>query len=236
MTITTMPTDPAVIAPDLDRRVHGAGPADTPQDSSQRDHQDSGLPWFLLIVAVALSLGSNVFAVLQLGPVARSIGGVIYGAWPTLAFLAVALLWHRGARRNDTRHWLHVALVWILRLAVAGPAAYVSLQHVHDTAVHFSQTGAMSWAEAVGMEAVTALALFELYASIDRRRAVVDEGQADADDPTEQALTRTAALRAAIEFDLTVGTVRTAKEYAETHGVSRQYAGKILNEVKGVTS
>lgn len=58
------------------------------------------LPWALLVAAVTLSLGSNVFAVLQQGSESRSIGGIVYGAWPTLAFLAVAWLWHRQIRRD----------------------------------------------------------------------------------------------------------------------------------------
>lgn len=60
----------------------------------------AGLPWCLLVAAVLLSLGSNVFAVLQQGGSARSFGGVVYGGWPTLAFLAVAWLWHMEARRQ----------------------------------------------------------------------------------------------------------------------------------------
>jgi len=234
MTITATSAAPTVTAPDLTRRGQHAEPADSPQGSLHGDQQRDGLPWSLLIIAVTLSLGSNVFAVLQLGARARSFGGVVYGAWPTLAFLGVALLWHRQARRDGRGlAWYHVALVWLLRMAVAIPAAYVSLLHVHDTAVHFSQTGAMSWAEAVGMEAVTALALVELYAGIDRRgRAGADEGQADADDDPEPG-TAQERIRAAIEFDQTVGVVRTAREYAQMHGVSRQYAGRILNEVKG---
>lgn len=58
------------------------------------------LPWALLVAAVTLSLGSNVFAVLQQGAESRSVGGIVYGAWPTLAFLAVAWLWHRQIRRD----------------------------------------------------------------------------------------------------------------------------------------
>ena len=60
----------------------------------------AGLPWCLLLSAVLLSLGSNVFAVLQQGGPSRSFGGVVYGGWPTLAFLAVAWLWHAQVSRE----------------------------------------------------------------------------------------------------------------------------------------
>lgn len=266
--VATAPTGPRLTAPEPNWRGQ-QGPADRAQISRSEDQQRAILPWVFLVGGVALSLGSNVFAVLQLGATSRSIGGVIYGAWPTLAFLAAAWLWHREGRRGRVaglRGPWHYLLVWTMRVAVAVPAAYVSLLHVHETALHFGQPGTMSWAEAVGMEAVTALALVEIDAGHLLRPAQTEffnEGQALADaaavpapvaaedkhgqaeeDEHGQAeedgkrdATKRRAIEAALQRDLEErGAHRPPTVYAAEHGVSRQYANRIINQATGAAA